>query len=270
MMLRLYKTAIYFKQFFSSVTFNKSAFYRLCEKVEKFPLKEDYVEIKGLFLSGENFFKRILLSEARDLDLDEIEQIRRIVPIVDHGPMPFIMEQSYFEVNLPTEGKSFEKLMESISIIDDYLDDLFEDATGKKVEIHLRGGSDRNLSRCIYTKAIPNLSEGTYRYEVMEGEHVDSGEVSLPSEFSKLPESIKKFVEVISGRYTIKLIDRKNRVIFKQLKKQEIGLSLYSDQSLWFKNALDTCEKAQLFEQYFQPPERYRLLPHLTGAQKRV
>ncbi len=268
MTLRFHKTAIYFKRFFASTVLNKDSFHKICRKIENFPLKEDYPEIKGLYLSGEYFFKKILLTDAEQIGLDEIEQIRSITPIIDQGPMPFIMEQNYFEVNLPTENKSFEKLMESINLIDEYMDDLFEDITGKKIEIHMRGGAGTSLSRNIYQKAIPDLPEGKYKYEAIMRKQVETGETSLPTEFSNLPENIKRFLAIIKGPYTLKLIDHKNKLILKQTKRQEIGLSLYSDQREWFKNALAVCEKDNLFESPALLPEQYLSLPHMTGSEK--
>lgn len=270
MTLRFHKTSIYFKQFFASPSLDKDSFSKLCDKIENFPLKEDYPEIKGLYLSGEKFFKKILLSEAKLLDLNDIEQIECITPIIASGPMPFILEQNYFEVILPTEDKSLEQIIRSISHIDEYFNDLLEDITGKKIEIHMRGGAGSSLSRQIYKEAIPNFSEGTYKYEAVMNKQFESGETSLPAEFSNLPDNIKKFVKIIRGPYTFKLIENKNRLILKQSKRQEIGLSLYSDQSNWFQNALEVCDRAKLFERPDRPPQQYRSLPHLTGSRQRI
>ncbi len=76
MIFRLDKTTIYFKQFSTSSFLNENSFLKLCQKINEFPLKDDYAEIKGLYLSGDHFFKKILLSEAKDVVSDEIEQIK--------------------------------------------------------------------------------------------------------------------------------------------------------------------------------------------------
>ena len=269
MTLRFHETTIYFKQFFAATVFDKSSFANLCEKIEEFPLKEDYSKIKGLYLEGEHFFKKVLIQEAKELDLDEIEQIKSITPIIDEMPLPFVIENNYFEVSLPTEGKSFEKIMDSVSTINKYFTGILESITGKKIEIHLRGGIGKILSRQIYKKAIPNFSKGTYKYETMMNKEVKSGEMFLPTEFEKLPDNVKKFVKVVRGQYICKLIDNKNRIILKQTRDQEIGLSLYSDQCEWFQNALNVCKKAELFEPAGYLPKQYHILPHLTGLPKR-
>jgi hypothetical protein len=269
MTFRFHKTTIYYKQFYAFTSLNKASFSKLCKKIENFPLKEDYPEIKGLYLSGEHFFKKVLLSEAKELGLTEIEQIKHITPIVDLPPVPFIMEQNYFEVSLPTEGKSYKKLLDSISIIEEYYNDLLEDVTGQKIEIHLRGGAGASLSRHIYQKAIPEFPKGVYKYQATENKNIESGEILLPAEFVQFPENIKKLIKIIKGPFTLKLVDNQNKVILKQIKRQEIGLSFYSDQSIWFCDTLNVCKNARLFEEPILSPNRYRSLPHLTGGNKR-
>ncbi|MDM8555959.1 hypothetical protein QUF75_14620 [Desulfococcaceae bacterium HSG7] len=266
MTFRLHKTTIYFKQFFASSFLNENSFLKLCQKINEFPLKEDYAEIKGLYLSGDHFFKKILLSEAKEVLPDDIRQIKSITPIIDHAPMPFNLEQNCFEVNIPTSGKSFEKLLESVSRIDAYLNDLLEDKTGKKIEIHLKGGGGGRFSHLIFTQAIPVFSTGNYQYESVMNRQVESGEMLLPTEFSDLPDNVRKLVKVIRGPYTLKLIDNKNKLILRQVKRQEIGLSLYSDQHLWFQDSLRSFKKSKLFEYPVPPPQRYHSLPHLTGS----
>lgn len=271
MTLRFNKTRIYFKLFYSSAVLNKDAFTKLCKKIYEFPLKEDYPEIKGLFLKGEHFFKKMLLSDAEELGTDEIRHITSIKPIVDHTPMPFIMEDNYFEVLLSTEGKSFEELMENITVIDKYLDDLFEEDMGRKIEIHLKGGAGAEMNRQIYGKIIPDLSFGDSKYEALLSREVDEGDIYLPKPYSDLPEGIKK-MSVGSGNRTFKLImskDINNKLILRSVKKQEIGFSLYSDESEWFKNILRACENKKLFGQPLLP-QRYKSLPHLTGPKTRI
>jgi len=270
MTLRLHKTFIYFKQYFASSSLDKMSFYKLCNKIENFPLKKDYSEIKGLYLGGEHFLKKVLFDEAKRLDLDEIVKIKRITPITDRPPMPFIMEHNYFEVNLPTEGKTYEQLMQAILIIERYYDDLLDDVTGSKIEMHLRGGSGGSMSRHLYQKAIPGLPEGVYAYQAIEKQNIASGEMRLPAEFLNLPENIIKFIKVLRDPYTLKLMDNKNKLIIKQIKKQEIGLSFYSDRSEWFCRALRSCKNARLFQEDVGLPEKYRSLPHLTGLQERI
>ena len=68
MTFRLYNTTIYFKQFFASSFLNEDSFLKLCQKINEFPLKEDYAEIKGLYLSGDHFFKKILLYPGPETD----------------------------------------------------------------------------------------------------------------------------------------------------------------------------------------------------------
>ncbi|MCP5005898.1 MAG: hypothetical protein GY941_18470, partial [Planctomycetes bacterium] len=150
MTLRFHKTSIYYKLFYAHATLSKETFTQLCGKIQDFPLKQNYAEIKGLYLRGEHFFKKILLSDANNLELSEIEQIKSISPIVDQAPLPFIMEPNYFEVNLPTEEKSLDELMNSISVIEEFYKDLFDDITGQKIEIHLRGEAGSMLSSKIY------------------------------------------------------------------------------------------------------------------------
>jgi len=266
MKFRLYNTTIYFKQFFASSFLNEDSFLKLCQKINEFPLKEDYAEIKGLYLSGDHFFKKILLSEAEEVRPDDIRQIKSITPIVDYAPMPFNLEQNCFEVNIPTSDKSFEKLLESVSRIDAYLNDLLEDKTGKKIEIHLKAGACGSLSRLIYEKAIPELSKGDYQHQSIINRQIEGGKISLPTEFSDLPDNVRKLVKVIRGPYTLKLIDNKNKLILRQVKRQEIGLSLYSDQHLWFQDSLRSFKKSKLFEYPVPPPQRYHSLPHLTGS----
>lgn len=268
MTLRFHKTTIYFKQYFATLSLNEISFADLCKKIEEFPLKEDYSAIKGLNLSGDHYFKKILLSEAKELGIDEIEQIKCITPIVDQAPMPFVMERDYFEVSLPTEGKNYKKLIESVLKIEEYYKDLLEDVIDQKIEIHLRGGAGMSLNRQIYQNAIPNFPTGSYDYQTIENKEFESGQIPLPGEYSKLPDNIRKFIKVIQGPYTLKLLQNKNKLILKQVKKQEIGISLYSDHSDWFCKALDVCKEARLFKEPVLVPNRYHALPHLTGGHK--
>ncbi|VEN73746.1 hypothetical protein EPICR_20215 [Candidatus Desulfarcum epimagneticum] len=263
MTFRLHKTSIYFKRFFPFTSFEKDSFSKICDEIKRFPLEEDFPAIRGLCLEGEGFFKKILVDEAEEVDINDIERIKSITPIVDDGLfLPFIFERSQFEVILPTEGKSIEQLMASITTIDDYLNALVEDIIGEKIEIHLRprAPEKQTLDR-FFKYTAPNLSRGTYAYHISAGGKSETGETDLPAPFEDLPANIKQFAEMIQGfkemmrgPYSMALMKNKNKLVLKKLKQYEIGLSLYSDQSRWFKEALMKCDDAGLFGGRLIPP----------------
>ncbi len=263
MTLGFHKTSIYYKLSYAHTTLNQESFSHLCRKIQDFPLKQNYAEIKGLYLRGEHFFKRILLSDADNLDLSEIEQIKSISPIVDQAPMPFIMENNYFEVNLPTEDKSLEELMDYIFIVEEFYKDLFDDITGQKIEVHLRGEVGSMLSGKIYKNTIPHLPKGDYQYQTIINNKIESGETSLPVEYSELPENIKGLVSIIRGPYTFKMISCQNKLIIKLVKRMEIGVSVYSGKTEWFRDSLEAFRKRNILEKHVHIPKKLQETPHL-------
>jgi len=250
MKLKLHDTTIYFKVYADYDTLDKESFLQLCSKLENFPLNKMHpYNIKGLYLEGEYYFRKILFSEAGDVTLEEIRKTEEITPIIEEGLIPFILNQGCFEVAIPTKDNCFEELMNYISQIDTYLDNLFENSTGKKIEIHLKGGSGSHLLKQIIREALPRMGGGTYQYDAVTDKRGD-GEILLPTEFSRLPEHIRRLgeFEVVYNDYSLKLIQKKNKFILRPLKKILLALSLYSDQCEWFQNTLRTFYKAELFE----------------------
>jgi len=264
MKFRLHKTSIYFKRFFPVTSFTKESFGALCRKIDNFPLKNDFPKIKGLYLGGDHFFKKILMDETDTLDIKEIEQIESITPIVDdHAHLPFVFEHNYFEIILSAEGKRFEELMESIAEINQYLNHLIDDTTEKKIEIHLKAGAGKQLLDGFFKRAVPNLSKGMYQYDLRINKKTDAGQTSLPIPFESLPESIKESPDIIQGPYIIKLIKNNDKMILKKVKQDEMGLSLYSDESDWFNKTLKTWKTAGLFagQAALPDPDTYPSLP---------
>ncbi len=156
--------------------------------------------------------------------------------------------------------------MDSVDEYDKYLDDLLESNTGKKIEIHMRGALGKQLSRLIFYKAIPQFVDGNYHYYTLLKNEEDEGETYLPTEiFEELPENIRRLVDVIRDRYSLKLIRKKDKFILKPVTKLELGVSLYSDQNDWFKSTLEAFKNADVFETAVSHIP-YKSLPHLTGS----
>ncbi len=268
MRLGLHKATVYLKVYFAYKILNRGFFITLCKYLADFPMKEKYPKIKGLNLSGDHYFRNILFSEAGSVPNEEIEQIRGITPIIDEGNFPFVLHNNYIEVRIPADGLSVNELIVAIDEFDSYLSKLFEQNTGKKIEIHLRGGRGRRLSRQFVEDAIPLLPKGNYEYEFVSGGQVKKGSISLPSHFSGLPrdiEEIKEGIDIIYYQYSLKLIENKKKCIFKPVKKMGLGLSLYSDNIQWFKEIMITIEQANLFEQPLSA-NVYENLPSMTGT----
>ncbi len=262
MKLKLHDTTIYFKVYVDYNTPDKESFLQLCHKLEKFPLNKMHPHnIKGLYLGGEHYFRKILFSEVGEVASEEIRKTEEITPIIEKGLIPFILNQGCFEVSIPTKGNSFKELMNYISQIDAYL---VENSTGKKIEIHLKGGSGIHLLKQIVREALPRLAEGTYQYDAVANKQKENGEIWLPTEFSRLPKEIRRFgeIEVVCNDYSLKLIQIKNKFILKPLKKILLGLSLYSDQCEWFQNTLRTFDEAELFERIIDE-KQYISLPRM-------
>ncbi|MDM8550163.1 hypothetical protein QUF72_08805 [Desulfobacterales bacterium HSG2] len=264
MKLKLHDTTIYFKVYADYDTPGKESFLRLCNKLEKFPLNKMHPHhIKGLYLGGEYYFRKILFSEAGEVAPEEIRKTEEITPIIEKGLIPFILSQGCFEVSIPTEGNSLEELMNYISQIDTYLDNLPGNSTGKKIEIHLKGGSGSHLLKQIIREALPRLGGGTYQYNAVTDKRGD-GEILLPTEFSRLPEHVRRLgeIEVVCNDYSLKLIQKKNKLILRPLKKILLALSLYSDQCEWFQNTLRTFDEAELFDR-ITDEKTYLSLPRM-------
>ena len=110
MKFRLHKTSIYFKRFFPIASFTQKSFAALCRQIDDFPLKKDFPKIKGLYLDGDHFFKKILMDDADKLGIEDIHQIESITPIVDDpARLPFVFQRNCFEIILPAQGKRFEE-----------------------------------------------------------------------------------------------------------------------------------------------------------------
>ncbi len=248
MKLRLHKTTIRFKVYFDNKSLDTDTFPEFCKKLEQFPINKAHPTVKGLNLKGEHYFRRASFSDMANVGTEEIKAIKSITPIIDHGVFPFILKLDYFRVNIPTAGNSFDDLMDAIQTYEVWLDKLFEKNFGKIIEIHLRGGLGESISHKIFKKTIPEFVEGEYEYQTMIEKQGEKGEILLPAKFRELPDEIKGLLRIIHGRYSLKLILDEKKFILKPVKKKELGISLFSDQSSWFQKTLRRFQQANVFD----------------------
>ncbi len=250
MIFHLDKTAVYFKQSFDTKYFEGDLFGRLCKYLEKFPLKNEYPDIAGLCLSGDRYFKNILFSDVPEIPQSEINQITSITPIMKYGPMPYELERNYLEITISVGKKSFEELKDSITQVNQFCDDFFGEENKKVIEVHLKGFCGNTSTESVIKEVVPNYKTGNYLFQTNKKDEVHNGEVTLPVEFSNLPDQIAQLIHFNNDRYSLILEEkenRSNRFVLKHVVLQELEASLYSNNLSDFVTMLKSFNERNLF-----------------------
>ncbi len=259
MKLKFDKRVILFRINLSHKTIcNNENFYKLCQRLKRFPLLNPSINIKGLFLSGDYFFKKIAFSEIQDVTFKEIPQINSIIPIFDHNELiPYDLSQETFELNIPTENRSTEEISSHLAKVNRFLENLIveldEDRSCPQIEIHIPGQLSSSLFRKIIKDAVTQFPRDSYTYEALIKNNKKTGQLDLPSNAKMLPADIKQLVDNINPQNYLRLSLKNKLFVLKQVKRSELGISIFSDELQWFDSILSRFDKAGLFVPKTEP-----------------
>ncbi|MCP4129433.1 MAG: hypothetical protein GY754_00315 [bacterium] len=267
MKLEFNKTAIFYKIHLPYKALSgDSNFIEFCSNLKDFPSLDKSINIKGLFLSGDYFFKRINFSEAGDVTPEEIKKINSITPIMDNDIFPYSLKDNTITATISVGEKSPEEITKHLPEIEHYFDMLLKNIGAEKskreIEIHINGGFRDPLYRDILKEAVPRFVEGKYSFETLFNNSSKTGEVNLPAEFSDLPGEIRELVDVIILKNSLRLTENKNIFVLKQVTRSDLGVILFSDRADWFCLTLQKFKDADLFEPKIEA-NPYEKLPHL-------
>ena len=261
MKLSLHQSSVYLNIFYlNKMLHDPNFFSRMCNELKNFPLKSHYSNIIGLSFSGNYFKKTILFSDVDEVRLppDELKKIERITPIMEKmEAIPYIIDHDYFEICIPAKNKSVKDLLNHITIMDKTFSRLIEKhVQWKKIEIHIKGGWEKNLICEIGNQALPLLHSPHSPIKIhTKDRHIDK---------EIFPINKQTLSEIVNMRSVLKLINKNNKVILKAIAKMQLGLSIYSNQVDWFVNTLEKFDESHLFQQPIQT-KIYSALPHMAA-----
>jgi len=274
MKYELSKTKIYFRTYFVyNEEFKKNFFINLC----KWLINELNPEIKELNLNGQRFFKNITSPKINEISDNDINRIDKITPVIENFSFPFIFRKDCLEIRISARDKNFDQFIESNKaadiIINRFVDENIKSKTltdyWKKYEINLRGAFDNPLLRDT-VRAINYLPYG--EYEVEGNINANNKKNTISKKKITPPEKVQDLIkqlnfnentdtEISFLNYNIKIKQNYNLLIFRNINKNQIGLSLYSDQINWFHDLLTLLYNNKLFEPPLIKINNYKTLP---------
>ena len=255
--LSLRESVLYYKITLKDIFFSKEKFIEFCGILKKIPLNSAHPEFCGLYLEGDRFDKKILLNEIENVDIEDIEKIKIIAPVLSQSEdkiMPFKIVDNCIRIILHPDSDDHEKLKNYIDSLANFADKFGANLQSQNVEIHFKSNFDNK----IFIETIPDLKKGDYNYLIKIAENKETGEIKCPVEYEKLPDIFRQLNNIFQENWFVKLrTDKNNKCLkFEAVKKTEMETSIYSDSNQWFFSVLDIFNAHNLFEKSEYKPER--------------
>jgi hypothetical protein len=223
---------------------------KIFEQVNNLPLfKYNNLKVKYLFLSGDHYFKRISLKDTNKLNMEDYGQIKNIhiANSYNNVKLSFLFEvdQSYICSCLPT-SMSLRLIYKLVNDTDKFYND-FNYKNNRKIELHIYSERQKNYDEyySYLTNLIKNITSHLKQLYFINQFYLDSSKSSksivyFPRNLDNILFNIDEFKNKSQKHPIIQFVNYDNKclLIFNQVRKKVIGLSIYSDNVDWFMSIL--------------------------------